>query len=253
MGADSTLAPVIGVVVRYAVLIFVFIATLGQLGIQTASVLAALGAAGLAIGLALQGTLSNIAAGIMLLWLRPFRAGDYIETPAVSGAVTEIGLFATEFETFDGVFRFVPNALLWNQPLVNYTRNRKRQAILSVGIKLDDDVGVGMRAVSEAIGVAGNAVLPDPRPEIFLDSLADNFAYIGVRAWLPSETYWTSHRALADAIRAKLAERGIAPQRLLHASPDVGDPRHRAERMRRTRRRLFAWRGSEQQSGQPAE
>src|SRR5688500_2446705 len=105
---DPTLRPLIGAVVRYGLLILVLVAVLGQLGVQTASVLAALGAAGLAIGLALQGTLSNVAAGIMLLWLRPFRVGDAIERDGgIAGTVEELDLFHTQIRTFDGVYRFV--------------------------------------------------------------------------------------------------------------------------------------------------
>ena len=122
---DETARPALAAAARYGVLILAFVAALSQLGVQTASLLAALGAAGLAIGLALQGTLANIAAGIMLLWLRPFRVGDYIEivsgTP-FSGTVKEIGLFACLLETYDGLFVFVPNSSIWAAPLRNHSR-----------------------------------------------------------------------------------------------------------------------------------
>src|SRR5919107_345073 len=107
---------------RYAVLILVLVAVLGQLGVQAASLLAVLGAAGLAIGLALQGTLSNIAAGVMLLWLRPFKINDYIEVnnvPGLAGIIRQMGLFSCQLEAYDGLFLFVPNASLWNVPLRN--------------------------------------------------------------------------------------------------------------------------------------
>src|SRR5690606_6640128 len=110
-----------------------------QIGVATTSVLAVLGAAGLAIGLALQGTLSNIAAGIMLLWLRPFKAGDFIETASAAGTVREIGLFATQIDTYDGIYRFVPNASLWNQPLSNFTRNPSRMTDIAIGIGYGSD------------------------------------------------------------------------------------------------------------------
>src|SRR6185369_11584824 len=109
---DSTLEPIAATGIRYAILIVVIIAALGQLGVQTTSLLTVLGAAGLAIGLALQGTLQNIAAGIMLLFLRPFRINDAIETPAVAGTVEEVGLFATRLRTSDGIYKFVPNSEL---------------------------------------------------------------------------------------------------------------------------------------------
>ena len=112
---DVTLSAVIVSVVRYSILIVVLVAVLGQLGIQTTSILAALGAAGLAIGLAIQGTLSNIAAGMMLLWLRPFRIGDSIDTGTVAGTVKEVGLFATEMHSSDGIYLFVPNSEIVEQ------------------------------------------------------------------------------------------------------------------------------------------
>src|SRR5687768_15168420 len=118
---DPTVLPVFTAAARYAVLILFLIAALGQLGVQTASLLAVLGAAGLAIGLALQGTLQNIAAGIMLIYLRPFHVGDYIETPTVAGTVKEIGLFATHLDTGDGLFFFAPNSEIWNKPLKNHS------------------------------------------------------------------------------------------------------------------------------------
>ena len=131
---DNTYIPSIQTVIRYAILIFVGVAALSQLGVQTTSILAALGAAGLAIGLALQGTLSNIAAGIMLLWLRPFRAGEHIQVDTAEGTVREIGLFATLLDAPDGSFRFVPNAQLWNRPLANFTRNPRRLVELRITV-----------------------------------------------------------------------------------------------------------------------
>jgi small conductance mechanosensitive channel len=131
---DAMLAGVISSIVRYTILIVVAVAVLGQLGIQTTSILAALGAAGLAIGLAMQGTLSNIAAGMMLLWLRPFRVGDYIDTGAVAGTVKELGLFATELHSWDGIYQFVPNSELWNKRIVNYSRLSTRLIDLAFGV-----------------------------------------------------------------------------------------------------------------------
>ncbi|MEO0730397.1 MAG: mechanosensitive ion channel domain-containing protein, partial [Pseudomonadota bacterium] len=123
---DETMRTVVRTVVGYGLSLIVMIAALGQLGVQTTSLIAALGAAGLAIGLALQRTLSNIAAGFMLLWLNPFKLGDYIETQDVAGTVEEVGLFATELKTWDGIFEFVPNSELWNAKITNYSRLGKR-------------------------------------------------------------------------------------------------------------------------------
>ena len=140
---DPTLEPIVASLARYAVLIVVLIAALSQLGVQTASVLAVLGAAGLAIGLALQGTLSNIAAGIMPIWLRPFRVGDYIEVIAgnpIAGTVREIGLFACLIDNFDGTVLFAPNATIWNFPLRNHNSNGGRLVSLSVGLSHSADL-----------------------------------------------------------------------------------------------------------------
>ena len=119
---EPTLTLALSGIVRYSLIILVVVAALGQLGIQTTSILAALGAIGLAVGLALQGTLSNVAAGFMLLWLRPFRVGDYIDAQGIAGTVQRIGFFSTELHSWDGVFQFVPNSELWNKRVTNFTR-----------------------------------------------------------------------------------------------------------------------------------
>jgi small conductance mechanosensitive channel len=193
---DETIRPVIAAVVRYGISIIVIVAALGQLGVQTASILAVLGAAGLAIGLALQGTLSNIAAGMMLLWLRPFRVGEYIETTTVSGVVREIGLFATTLDTFDGLYTF--------------------------GLPLDADIGKA-EAIAAEILEKEERVQKDPAPEVFIDQMTDNFVFLGIRAWLPSRLFWSTQRDLAATIRARLNEAGIPVQRMVRPANDVGD------------------------------
>ncbi len=137
---DPTLRPILGTVARYTIIVLVVLLGLTQLGVQTTSLLAVLGAAGLAIGLALQGTLANIAAGIMLLWLRPFHVGDQIEVGTQSGAVEEIGLFACQLRTFDGLFLLMPNSAIWNQPLKNHTRNTGRLIGINVSVPATADL-----------------------------------------------------------------------------------------------------------------
>ena len=181
-GIDETLARFFTNVIRYALLILVFITVLGQFGVQTASIIAALGAAGLAIGLALQGTLQNIAAGIMLLVLRPFRVGEYIETSSVAGTVREIGLFATELRTGDGLYRLAPNSTLWNTPITNFSREPTRQNDLKISISREDDLDLAMETL---MGLAkGNPrVLPSPAPSVFIDSLGDSTISVTLRYW----------------------------------------------------------------------
>ena len=132
-GFDATLRQFFSKLVRYAILVLVVIMVLGQFGVQTASIIAAVGAIGLAIGLAMQGTLQNIAAGIMLLALRPLRVGEYVEAGSVAGTVEDIGLFATRLRQVDGIYLLAPNSTLWNQPVRNFTRNKTRRNDIVIG------------------------------------------------------------------------------------------------------------------------
>ncbi|MDH3580819.1 MAG: mechanosensitive ion channel, partial [Hyphomicrobiales bacterium] len=137
---DKTLIPVLGQIVRYGILVFTFVLVLAEFGIQTTSIIAVLGAAGLAIGLALQGTLQNVAAGLMLLFIRPFKVGDAIETAAGAGTVQEIGLFITSIHTPQGVQLTVPNAKIWSDSITNYSARPRRRIDLLIGISYDDDI-----------------------------------------------------------------------------------------------------------------
>ena len=199
-GIDETLARFFTNVLRYALLILVFITVLGQFGVQTASIIAALGAAGLAIGLALQGTLQNIAAGIMLLILRPFRVGEYIETSSVAGTVREIGLFATELRTADGLYRLAPNSTLWNTPITNFSREGTRRNELK--IKVEDDIDQSMDTLM-GLAKADSRVLKSPEPSVFIDGLGDGAIFVTLRYWAKTGDWWTVSRDMAK--RVKLA------------------------------------------------
>jgi small conductance mechanosensitive channel len=215
---DPTLRTVISSLVRYSILVIVLVAVLGQLGIQTTSILAALGAIGLAIGLALQGTLANIAAGMMLLWLRPFRVGDYIDTGAVAGTVMEVGLFASELHSWDGVYQFVPNAELWNRRIVNYSRLGTRLVDVKFGVAYADDIGKGKETL---LRVAGDdaRTRADPAPAVFVDELGDSAVVLRLRVWAANADYWDLRRALTENGKAALEGAGLTipfPQRDLH-------------------------------------
>lgn len=205
-GIDETLARFFTNVIRYALLILVFITVLGQFGVQTASIIAALGAAGLAIGLALQGTLQNIAAGIMLLILRPFRVGEYIETSSVAGTVREIGLFATELRTGDGLYRLAPNSTLWNTPITNFSREPTRQNDLKVSISREDDLDLAMETL---MGIAkGNPrVLPSPAPSVFIDSLGDSTISVTLRYWAKTGDWWQVSRDMVKRVKLAFDEK----------------------------------------------
>jgi small conductance mechanosensitive channel len=205
---DPTAIPVIGTTVRYAILILVGVAALGQLGIQTTSLLAVLGAAGLAIGLALQGTLSNIAAGIMLLYQRPFRVGDSIETPTVSGTVKEIGLFATHLESGEGNFIFSPNSELWNKCLTNFSRNSRRMMTIPIGISYDSDIAEAKGLLLKMAEEDGR-VLRDPAPIVYVDKYGDNAVDLTFRAWAPNSVFWDVQRKLIEDAKRRLEAAGI--------------------------------------------
>lgn len=217
---EPTLRGVTTAVVRYALLILVVVAALGQLGIQTTSVLAALGAIGLAIGLALQGTLANIAAGIMLLWLRPFRVGDYIEAGNIAGTIQEVGLFASQLHSWDGIYQFVPNSELWNKRVINYSRLEQRLVDLKFRISYSDDIDRG-REVLLAMSRADDRVLTDPAPDCFVDELAENGVVLALRVWTATAAYWPVRRALTERGKIELEAAGLSrpfPQLVVHSA-----------------------------------
>lgn len=207
---DQTLGPVVATLARYGVMVIAIIAALSQLGIQTASVLAVLGAAGLAIGLALQGTLSNIAAGLMLLWLRPFRVGESIESGAISGAVVEIGLFATTLRTGEGIFHFVPNSPLWGQPIRNMARNPTRKIELTFSIAYKDDVNVG-RETLLALVRADSRVPGGPQPRVVVSGLTDHAAQIKLICWSAAGEHFDVSSDLLERGKAALEKAGLTP------------------------------------------
>jgi small conductance mechanosensitive channel len=231
---DRTMVPVVAAVARYAILIVVAVAALGQLGVQTTSLLAVLGAAGLAIGLALQGTLSNIAAGIMLLWLRPFEVGDYIEASGTTGTVEELGLFNSRLRTWDGVYKFVPNSQLWNTTLTNYSRNPTRLVLIPFGISYEDDVAEARRLLVEVAAAHPN-VLKEPPPAAVPLSLGDSSVVIQLRAWAPNAAFAETQWDLTERGKERLEAAGITipfPQRVVHVVGSAGDGAEAAERHR---------------------
>jgi small conductance mechanosensitive channel len=215
---DPTLSGLIASLVRYTILIVILVAVLGQLGIQTTSILAALGAAGLAVGLALQGTLSNIAAGMMLLWLRPFKVGDYIDSGSVAGTVVDLGLFASELHSWDGIYQFVPNSELWNKRIINYSRLPTRLIDLAFSVSYDDDLAKGQEVLRKLAG-DDERVASDPAPQTFVDELGDSAVVLRLRVWAPNSDYWTLRRALTERGKTALEAAGLSipfPQRDLH-------------------------------------
>lgn len=215
---DDTLHHILTTLVRYTILAVVLIAVLGQLGIQTTSILAALGALGLAVGLAMQGTLSNIAAGIMILWLKPFRSGDYIDAEGISGTVKQVGLFTSEMESFDGLYQFVPNSQLWNRQVTNYSRLPTRMVDLVFGIAYDDDIALGKQTLME-LATADPRTNAEPAPNVFVSNLGDSAVELNLRVWTATSDYWPFKRALTEQGKLALEKAGLSipfPQRDVH-------------------------------------
>jgi len=215
---DDTLKPFIANVVRYVVLIFVLIAVLNQFGVQTTSIITVLGAAGLAIGLALQGTLANFASGVMLLFLRPFNVGESVEAAGISGTVVEIGLFNSEIKTGAGLCVIVPNKIIWGSPITNRSRNPTRRFDIAVGIGYDDDVD-GALALLMGLMTGDGRVLGDPEPLVFVQSLGDSAVIINLRAWTQSGDFGATVRDINKAIKVELQAAGYSipfPQREVH-------------------------------------
>lgn len=215
---DETLIPFITGMTYYMMLAFVVIAVLGMLGIQTASVIAVLGAAGLAVGLALQGTLGNFASGVMLLVFRPFRVGDFIEAAGVAGSVEAISIFTTRLNTPDNVGIVIPNSAVWGTTIKNYAANETRRIDLVAGISYGDDIGLAIRTI-EGLLRADARVLPDPAYTIAVSELADSSVNIVVRPWCKREDYWGLRFDLTRQIKEELEGAGCSipfPQRDVH-------------------------------------
>lgn len=199
---NATVAPLAGQAVRYAILFVTIIVVLGQFGVETASILAVLGAAGLAVALALQGTLSNIAAGIMLVFLRPFNAGDYIDADGIVGTVVEIGLFATQMRTIDGVFLFAPNSKLSNAKIINYSREPDRV----VEVKFNVPRTANIDQIRSTLIGALRTDYSDPKAqsEILLDTLGDSTLTLMARVPVRSADWWRARSEVQERLKSAL-------------------------------------------------
>jgi small conductance mechanosensitive channel len=215
---DPTLVPFLSSMVYYLAVAFVVVAVLGTLGIPTASLVALLGAAGLALALALQGTLSNFAAGVMLLIFRPFQVGDYVEVGGTAGSVVAIGIFSTRLNTPDNVGITVPNSSVWGSTIRNFAANPTRRVDLVVGISYGDDIGRAIETVSGLLQ-AETRVLDDPAPFVAVSELADSSVNLVVRPWCKREDFWSLRCDLTRALKEQLEAAGFSipfPQRDMH-------------------------------------
>jgi small conductance mechanosensitive channel len=212
---DPTIRPLMVRLIRFGILAIAIVAVLSNFGIQTASLVALLGAAGLAIGLSLQGTLSNVASGVMLLTLRPLQVGEVVEVSGHLGEVVEIGLFATTLRMFDGVIVYLPNTSVWSGSIRNFSRNGTRRFEVTVGIAYSADIDAAMRSVREVLA-SDPRILPDPAPSVFVQGLGDSSVDLCIRGWCAAgETVGTGND-IRKAVKCRFDSDGISipfPQR----------------------------------------
>lgn len=215
---DHTIVKFVGNLTYIALLAFVVIAALGQLGIQTASFIAVIAAAGLAIGLALQGSLANFAAGFLMIIFRPIKVGDFIEGGGVAGTVKEISIFTTILTSPDNKTIIVPNAKLTEGNIINYTALGTRRVDLAFGIGYGDDIDKARNVIKDVLSKE-KRILPSPEPLIAVVELADSSVNFAVRPWVKADDYWDVYAALTENIKKAFDASGVSipfPQRDVH-------------------------------------
>lgn len=215
---DYSLLGLFAGIAGYSVYVIAVVIILDIFGVNTTSIVALLGAAGLAIGLALKDTLSNIAAGIMMLILRPFRVGEYITFNGIGGTVDNISLFTTILKTPDGQYISAPNSNIWASTIQNSTRNGTRRMDLIVGVAYDDDLDAGFRAMQKIIDEEPR-FLKDPEPQIMVQSLGDSSVNLQIRAWATVDDYWTIWWEMQKKLKIEIEAAGLTipfPQRDVH-------------------------------------
>ena len=205
---DNTIVDFVSHMVRYVIVAFVVIAALGRIGVETTSFVAIIGAAGLAVGLALQGSLSNFASGVLIIGLRPFKAGEYIEAAGTAGTVESVQIFSTTLTTPDNKFVVVPNSAILDGNIINYSRKPTRRIDLIIGVSYNADLAK-TKAVLEAVLKANPDILPMPEPLIAVAELADSSVNLVVRPWVNGPDYWPVRFQLMEAIKNSLDEAGI--------------------------------------------
>ncbi len=219
---DPTLVHFIKDLAYVAMLMFVILAALAKMGIQTASFIAVLGAAGLAVGLALQGSLSNFASGVLMLIFKPMHVGDFVEAGGAKGTVKEIGIFTTVLSSPDNVRIIVPNSHVMGANISNYTVNGTRRVDMIIGVSYEDDLKKAKQVI-EGVLSKDERILPEPAPVVAVSALADSSVNFVVRPWVKSTDYWATYFDLTANIKLALEDNGLTipfPQRDVHLKND---------------------------------
>jgi small conductance mechanosensitive channel len=202
----------------WTLMVFVIIAAINQIGVQTTSLIAVMGAAGLAVGLALQGSLSNFAAGVLIVVFRPYRVGDWVEAAGISGSVEQVQILTTVLKTGDNKQIIVPNSQIMNSIITNYSANETRRVDLVIGVSYDDDLDKVRKTVQELVD-ADERILKDPACTIAVGQLGDSSVNFFVRPWVKTADYWVVMFDLTEAIKKRFDQEGISipfPQRDVH-------------------------------------
>ena len=214
---DQSVGNIFYSIARTFLWLFTVLIILDLFGFNTASLLTVLGAAGLAVGLAMKDSLSNIAAGLMLLLLRPYKVGDYIDCGSVSGTIKEMGLFTTTLSTADGIFSAAPNSALFGSPVKNYSRNATRRVDITVGIAYGDSLPEALRTL-QALMEKNALILKDPAPQVLVADLADSSVNLTLRFWTATGNYWTAYWQIKEELKGAIESAGLNipfPQRVI--------------------------------------
>ncbi|NRD74993.1 mechanosensitive ion channel [Shewanella sp. VB17] len=215
---DQTVVSFVGNMAWSLVFVFTIVATLGQIGVQTASLVAVIGAAGLAIGLALQGSLSNFASGVLMVLFRPCRVGDYVDAAGISGVVNEITIFSTKLLTTDNKLIIAPNSAMMDGTIINYSAMDTRRVDLVIGVSYDADLAATKKVLTQVLE-SNQYVLKDPVHAIGLAELADSSVNFVVRPWVKTSDYWPARFEILEQIKLALDDANIGipyPQIDLH-------------------------------------
>ncbi len=222
---DKTLETFICNLVRTTLMVVVVIAAIGAIGVETTSFIAIFGAAGLAVGLALQGSLSNFASGVLIVLFRPYRVGDFVEAAGIAGSVEEVQILTTILKTGDNKQIIVPNSQIMDSIITNYSANDTRRVDMVVGVSYDDDLDRVRKTLQELIA-AEDRILDEPAPTIAVSALADSSVNFVVRPWVNSPDYWGVTFDLTEAIKKRFDKEGISfpfPQQDVHLYKQSGD------------------------------
>ena len=205
---DKTISSFISSLTFSVLLVFVILAALSQLGIQTTSFMAVIGAAGLAIGLALQGSLSNFASGFLIILFKPFKVGDYVEAGGVSGTISKISVFTTEINSVDNKKIIVPNSQIMNGTITNYTAEKTRRVDLVLGVSYESDLKK-VKDILMGIIQKHKLILKDPEPFVRLAEMAESSLNFKVRVWTKTEDYWTVYFDLTEQAKEEFDKNGL--------------------------------------------